>query len=115
MSVHHLPVRWTADDVLQAVAHWPLGEIKLLAARLASLGAGQRASRLPAAEATLLKEINVGFSEVWWAHYDHLLDKRRQESLSTTEHRELIHLTDQIEKREPQRVKALVKLARLRK
>ncbi len=43
-------------------------------------------------------------------------DSQAQESLlSTAEHRELIQLTDQVEKKEAKRLQALVKLAKLRK
>jgi hypothetical protein len=71
--------------------------------------------RLPAAEARLLEQINRGFSDAWWDHYDKLLRKRDDEQLTTLQQRELIRLTGQIERREAKRLEALARLARRRK
>jgi hypothetical protein len=75
----------------------------------------RRETRLPAGEARLLTQINKGFADAWWAHYHELVAKRQRCLLSAAEHRELIRLTDQLENREAKRLKALVKLAKLRK
>ena len=75
----------------------------------------RRESCLPPAQARLLKQINHGFPEPWWEHYHELIEKRQDGNLGTAEHRELIRLTDQLEKREATRLQALVKLAKLRK
>ncbi|MBI1831437.1 MAG: hypothetical protein HYR84_08310 [Planctomycetes bacterium] len=63
----------------------------------------------------MLKQINQGFSDDWWEHYHELIRRREESLLSAAEHRELIHLTDQIERKEAKRLQALVKLAKLRK
>jgi hypothetical protein len=70
---------------------------------------------LPGPDAELLKQINHGFSDTWWGHYHELIQKREESLLSDEEHRELIHLTDQVERREAKRLRALVKLAELRR
>ena len=75
----------------------------------------RRESRLPAAEARLLSQINHGFADAWWDHYHELIRNRQESRLSTAQHRELIRLTDQLERREAKRLQALAKLAKLRK
>jgi hypothetical protein len=75
----------------------------------------RRDSRLSAGQARLLKQINHGFSDAWWDHYHELVGKRQDCVLSAAEHRKLIQLTDQLENREVKRLRALLKLARLRK
>ena len=79
--------------------------------------AGKTLSRtrlLSSPEARLLVQINQGFSDAWWEHYEVLIRKRDEGVLSTTELDELIHLTDKVERQEAKRLKALVKLANLR-
>ena len=79
------------------------------------LRGADRSTRLPAAQARLLQQINQGFAEAWWEHYHELIHRRQESLLSDDEHRELIQLTDKVEKQEGKRLQALVKLARLRK
>jgi IS4 transposase len=73
-----------------------------------------RGASLPTRDARLLMQINQGFSETWWEHYHELIRRRQESLLSAADLRELIRLTDQIEKREAKRLQALVKLAKLR-
>jgi hypothetical protein len=76
---------------------------------------GKRENCLPTAEARLLEQINQGFAESWWQRYHELIEKRQKSVLKAAEHRELINLTDEVERREGKRLGALVKLAKLRK
>jgi hypothetical protein len=80
-----------------------------------SLVRGNRGACLPSPDASLLKQINQGFSDAWWEHYHELIRRRQESLLSAAEHRELIRLTDEVERREAKRLRALVKLAELRK
>jgi hypothetical protein len=76
---------------------------------------GTAERRLPVSQARLLERINRGFSDSWWQRYDRLVGKRERDVLTPAEHRELIRLTDVMERREAKRLQALIKLARLRK
>jgi hypothetical protein len=80
-----------------------------------SLIRGNRGTRLPNPDANLLKQINRGFPDAWWNHYNELIRKRQESLLNAEEHLELIRLTDQVERREAKRLQALVKLAKLRR
>jgi hypothetical protein len=70
---------------------------------------------LPTAEARLLRQINQGFGDSWWQRYHDLIEKRQMSVLTAAEHRELIAMTDEVERKEAKRLQALVKLAKLRK
>ena len=76
---------------------------------------GGRETCLSAPEARLLRQINQGFSDAWWERYHELIRKRQEAILTTEEYRELIGLADDAEQRDVKRVRALVKLAKLRK
>lgn len=73
------------------------------------------APRLPAAEATLLQEINRGLSPESWQRYSALKEKRRAETLTPAEQAELIAFSDRMEELNVRRMERLTELARLRK
>ncbi len=65
-------------------------------------------------EKELLADINQGLSAAEWKRYKELIDKRREESLTSDEHAELIATTDRLEEVNVLRVQCLVELARRR-
>lgn len=105
----------TSAELLKVVEKMPAAEFKRFLAGIHALRARRDGHSLPADEATLMKQINKGFSDSWWGHYHTLVEKRRDESLSRSEHRELLRLTQEVEKQEAKRVQALLKLADIRK
>lgn len=71
--------------------------------------------RLTTDETALLQVINAGLPESFWSRYRELIDRRRSETLTESEHAELIALSDQAEEKTLQRTEALVALAQLRR
>lgn len=69
---------------------------------------------LPAAEADLLQKINAGPTDETWDRYKSLVRKRRDETLTSEQHRELIELSDQIEEDHARRIGQLAQLAQMR-
>jgi hypothetical protein len=65
-------------------------------------------------EAQLLRKINEGLPAATWKRYRDLVAKRRAETLTVTEHVELISISDQIEEKNAERIGYLVELAQLR-
>ena len=65
-------------------------------------------------ESELLQQINLGFSGETWDHYDGLILKRENGTITPAELEELKGLTDQLESQNVRRMEALIKLARLR-
>ena len=72
-----------------------------------------RLARRPMTEAELLREIGRGLSAENWQRYRDLNAKRRAETLTPDEHRELIALGDQIEQMHAHRMGRVLELARL--
>ena len=73
-----------------------------------------RARRFSTREAELLKQINEGLPAETWERYRQLVLKRRAETLTPDEYRELIGVSDQIDEAHGRRMGYLVDLARLR-
>ncbi len=91
------------------------GTFEQFLASVYSERAKQRAHPLPKAEADLLKKINAGFPKARMERFTVLDGKRRQEMLSSEEHRELLRSVRQLEKFDVQRLQWLGELASLRK
>ncbi len=62
-------------------------------------------------EKQLLAEINRGLTAAEWKRYQELIDRRRQETLTSDEHAELIATTDRLEEANVFRVQCLAELA----
>lgn len=67
--------------------------------------------RLPRAEAELLEKVNLGFSQEQWQRYHALIARRRAETLTEEERRELLEFTNRLERANVRRMEALVELA----
>jgi hypothetical protein len=65
-------------------------------------------------EAQLIQQINIGLSPSDWQQYHTLIAKRQAETLTQTEHQQLIATSDRLEKLNVQRIQALIQLANLR-
>ena len=89
-------------------------ELERFVARLFALKARQDLPSLRKRESELLLEINQGVPEALQQRYNALIRKRRKHKLTSTEHRELLGLTKQIEQIDVERLKMLSELARLR-
>lgn len=61
-----------------------------------------------------MQKINQGLPKELLKKFDELVAKRQAEDLTSDEHKELLSLTDQVEKLEAQRLEHLAELARLR-
>lgn len=115
MDPKHFPAKWSSDDLLTAVEALPRAEAEKFYRQLISMRSRRRSADLSAKEAALLTKINRGFSNSWWDNYHQLVAKRQQEALTNEEQRTLLRLTDQLEKREAQRLQVLADLAALRR
>jgi len=65
-------------------------------------------------ETQLFQKINYGFSESFWARFKELNTKRGENKLDEKERQELISLTDEMERANVERIKALITLAQIR-
>jgi len=63
-------------------------------------------------EEFLLQQVNLGISSEKWERYYTLIESRDKESLSEAEHEELLQLSDEIERRNAERLPYIFELAR---
>jgi hypothetical protein len=75
---------------------------------------GSEAINLSETETGLLQQINLGLSQATWQLHHELINKRRAETLTPAEQKQLIEITDELEMANARRMSALVKLAQHR-
>jgi len=102
------------EELLRGVAQLNVRELEHFVSRVLVLRAQRLAPSLAAEEARLLEKVNQGLSPFERQRYDELTAKRRAETLTSEEHRQLLDLIDQIEHADAERVRALTVLAQLR-
>ena len=115
MPTIQVKVQLSPEELLKAVDQLSLPDLERFVSQVLVLQAQRQASSLPQAEAELLLKINQGITSDTQKYYDELIAKRQAETLTLDEHSELLHLTEQIEKLQAQRIEYLAELARLRK
>ena len=115
MSTIKVEVQLSSEELLKAVEQLSLPDLERFVSQIIALQAQRRATSLPQAEAELLLKINQGISSDTQKYFDELIAKRQAETLTPDEHKELLHLTEEIEKLQAQRIEYLVELARIRR
>lgn len=113
-SIFHIEAQITSDELLKAVRQLSVAELEGFLAQVIALQAQKKAASLPQREAELLLKINQGIPAEIRQRYGELKRKRRSETLTPREHRELLHLTAQVEKVQAQRIEYLAELASIR-
>jgi hypothetical protein len=92
----------------------PQSEFEQFAAQVLALRLQRNAAVLSEQESELLLKINQGLPAALQHRYNDLIAKRDAGSLTSEEYTELLHLTDQVEQREAERLEYLAALAGLR-
>ncbi|MCY3680883.1 MAG: STAS/SEC14 domain-containing protein [Gemmatimonadetes bacterium] len=106
---------FTVDELVKAAEQLPQIDLENLTAQVLTLKARRAAPELSKNEAELLRNINRGMPDALQNRYRELIASRRSETLTESEHTELLHLTNQFEKYDTERLKYLTELARIRK
>lgn len=106
---------FTVDDLVKAAEQLPQIDLENLTAQVLTLKARRAAPELSKDEAELLRNINRGMPDALQNRYRELIAGRRAETLTESERAELLHLTNQFEKHDTERLKYLTELARIRK
>jgi hypothetical protein len=102
------------DDMIKGVAQLEPYELEQVVNELLALQARQRAISLSKNETDLLEQINRGLPQTVRLRYDELTAKLQEETITPSEHEELLRLTDQIEQADVERLRTLIALAQLR-
>ena len=104
----------STEQIISAVTHLSLPELKQVFDRVLQLQAERKADHLSAEESALLVRINKGLPSEMRERLAELRAKREDESITDDEYRELSRLTDRKEEAHAERMAALVELAELR-
>jgi hypothetical protein len=104
----------TLARLVRETARLSADELDRLVCRLLALRAAKGKGTLPERESELLAIINRALPGDVRARYRELSAKRREETLTPAEQRELIRLSDDLEQLNAERMKSLVALAGLR-
>lgn len=115
MAIVKVETELSTDNLLKAVGQLNKHEIEQFVSQVINLRAQRLVHRLSQTEAQFIVKINQGLPVEVQKRYNELIDKRRDESLSSEEYSELLRLTDQIENLEAQRMRYLSELACYRK
>lgn len=115
MSVVEVQAQLPTDELLRAVDQLSQPELERFVDQILALRAHRRAPTVSPREAELLQMINQGVSIEIQERYDELIGKRKNETLTSEEHKELLQLTGEIERQDAKRVEYLAELARIRK
>lgn len=115
MSTVKVEIQMSSEELLKAVSQLSLPDLEQFVTQVIALQAQRRANNLPQIEAELMLQINQGIPSNIQKQYDELIVKRQAETLTTDDHKQLLNLTEQIEKLQAQRIKYLVELSRIRR
>ena len=114
MTTMKVELQLSSDDLLKAVEQLSQADLKQFISQVIALQAQRTVPSFMQHESELLLKINQVISVEIQNYYNDLIAKRDTETLTDEEHRELLSLTEQIEKQQAQRIEYLVELANLR-
>ncbi len=115
MSSIRVTMELPYNELWQGIEQLPLPDLEKFARQTANLLARRRTPVLPRQESTLLLKINQSMlPSDQQARCDALVVKRQAETLTVSEHQELITLTDRLGGLNEQRLDSLTQLANLR-
>lgn len=104
----------STDELLHSVASLPAADLEQFVARVLALRARLKVPSIPEQEAQLLRQINAGLPAIQQQRFRELDQKRQDETLSDSQHQELLTLNELMEQQNVERIQALNKLAQLR-
>ncbi len=107
--------KFLADKLLQATATLSSAELEKFVNQAIILKAKRNAPNVSQDEAELLSEINKGLTPQEQKRFDELAEKLEAETMTETENREFLRLTDKVEKQDARRIEMVGKLAEIRK
>lgn len=114
MSTIHIQTELSSEQLLQALDQMPQTEFEQVAEQVLALRLRRNAAVLSVQESELLLKINQGLPADLQQRYNDLITKRDASNLTPEEYTELLHLTDQVEQLEVERLEHLAILAGIR-
>jgi len=110
----HIKTELHFDELLKVVGQLNTRELEQLMSQVISLRAKRKSPCLSQKETALFLNINKRLPSKTRTRFDVLNKKRQAETLTDSEHKELLRLTEQIEKFDSKRIGYMAELARIR-
>lgn len=107
-------LKLSTDELLQAAAQLKPRELERFVKEAIALQAKRRAPSLSRSETELMLKINQGLPKRVQQRFDELVEKRKAETLTPKEHKELLRLVNRKEILNAHRIELLGELAKLR-
>lgn len=114
MSVVYIKPELHFDESLKVAGQLNAGELEQLMSQVISLRAKRKSPALSKKETELLLKINKELPVKTQKRFDELNQKRQAETLTPSEHKELLSLIERIEKSDSVRIGHMAELARIR-
>jgi hypothetical protein len=114
MATISVQAKLTTEDLLRALEQLDLLELEKVARHITRLRT-HKSHELDPREAELLKTARQRRPRAFQNRYQHLMQQRQKEALTSTEYEELLRMTGEAEAFETQRIKALMELAEIRR
>ncbi len=104
----------SALDLIQAVQQLNRTELEQFVEQIIRFKAQKNAPNLSQKESELLPKINQNLPKQLLEQYEKIMRKCHEETLTESEHEQLLELTEQVEKSQVQRLEYLTQLAQIR-
>ncbi|QTA77849.1 Uncharacterized protein dnl_00470 [Desulfonema limicola] len=114
MSTLHINKNLPFNDLLKVIAGLNTNDLEKLASEVILLRAQRKSPSLSKKETELFLKLNAGLPLRIRKRFAELNQKRKTETLTPAEHKELINLTERIEKSNADRIFYMSKIANLR-
>jgi hypothetical protein len=114
MATVRIEAELSTDKLLEAVKQLSLPELDSFIEQVLAFQAKRKAPGLSGDETALLMKINDGLPTKVQQRYRELIKIRQEERLTPDEHEELLRLSNEVERKQVERLEALSELARIR-
>lgn len=114
MATVHVQAELTSEELIRAIGQLNKRDFHRVFEQVLALNAQRRAPSLSKDESALFAIINQGLSLEAQSRYDYLKERLQNETLTPSEHAELLKMIDKIENADARRIEAIGQLAALR-
>jgi hypothetical protein len=102
------------DDILNGISELDSKDLEKFIQKIGHLIARRKVAFLPERESVLLMKINKGIPSTLQKRYEELLIKNRAETITPSEHEELLKAIEKVEIKNAERLENLIELSRIR-
>ncbi len=102
------------EDILNGFSELDTKDLEKFMQRIGLLIARRKVAYLPERESSLLMKINKAIPAVLQKRYEYLLTKNREETITPTEHEELLKVIEKVETKNAERLENLIELSSIR-